>query len=49
MLDHFHRGDEVELPLGLLDRGDAIIDLEPHGGRMIAGDGDHLRRGVDRQ
>ena len=47
MLDHFHRGDEVELALRALDRGNAVVDLEPHAYRMLPGDGNHLGRGVD--
>ena len=47
MLDHLHRGDEVELAVELLTVAGAIIDRQPLRRGMVACDRDQLGRGVD--
>ena len=47
MLDHFHAGDEVELPFELLHVANTIVDCEPQRARMPAGNVNHLGRCVD--
>ena len=48
MLDHLHRGDEVELAVQMLDRDAAIIDREPGPRGVRFGRLDQFGRGVDR-
>src|SRR3546814_10031720 len=52
MLDHLHRGDQIE-PGAFITQGPdlarAIVDLQTHFGGVAPGDCDVLRRGVDRR
>src|SRR3546814_17584342 len=52
MLDHLHRGDQIE-PWAFITQGPdlarAIVDLQTHFGGVAPGDCDVLRRGVDRR
>ena len=48
MLDHLHRGDEVELALDRLHPDRAIVDRQPLPRRMSLRDLDQFRRGIDR-
>jgi hypothetical protein len=49
MLDHLHRGDQVEPAVERLDVAGAIIDVEAGYGRMLARDRDDFGGRIDRR